>query len=181
VFGILGCVPEITGLLAIIFGIAGLRRARDPRVGGKGLAGAGLSLGIVSVIAWSGIIGFVTLLGVGSGPARDVARQYLADYSHGNLPAVMQATSASVSPAQVQSLSDRLVPLGNLQDVQFVGVYLGYSFSPEWRLNGRAKYANGWALFTIKVVRQGDAWKVQDIQINPQVQKPMPVPNTIQT
>ncbi len=48
VFGILGfCVPLIAPVLAIVFGAIAMSRTRDPRVGGRGLAIAGLTLGCV--------------------------------------------------------------------------------------------------------------------------------------
>src|SRR5215813_5339276 len=53
VFGILGCVPVVTSLLAVILGFAGLRKARDPRYGGKGVAIAGLLLGLLGLVGWA--------------------------------------------------------------------------------------------------------------------------------
>ena len=51
VSGILGfCLPVLGGLVAIVTGIIGLVRTRDPRVGGKGLAIAGISVGVVSIV-----------------------------------------------------------------------------------------------------------------------------------
>lgn len=43
------CVP-LLGLVAIVLGALGISKARDPRVGGKGLAIAGLVLGIVGTV-----------------------------------------------------------------------------------------------------------------------------------
>jgi prepilin-type processing-associated H-X9-DG protein len=51
VSGILGfCLPLVGGLVAIITGVVGLTRTRDPRVGGKGLAIAGISVGAASIL-----------------------------------------------------------------------------------------------------------------------------------
>lgn len=51
VFGILAfCIPLVSSVLAIVFGIIGLKRTRDPNVGGKGLAISGIVLGSVSLI-----------------------------------------------------------------------------------------------------------------------------------
>ena len=50
VLGLVGfCVPGL-GIVAIILGAVGMNKARDARVGGKGLAIAGLVLGIVATI-----------------------------------------------------------------------------------------------------------------------------------
>ena len=52
VFGIIGfCIPILGGIVAIITGILGLSRTKDPRVGGRGLAIAGLVLGCISILA----------------------------------------------------------------------------------------------------------------------------------
>jgi prepilin-type processing-associated H-X9-DG protein len=51
VSGIIGFViPLIPGLIAIVTGIIGIRKTADPRVGGKGLAIAGLSVGACSIL-----------------------------------------------------------------------------------------------------------------------------------
>lgn len=51
IFGILGfCLPIIGSLLGIVFGIIGITKTRDNRAGGRGMAVAGLSLGIVSLL-----------------------------------------------------------------------------------------------------------------------------------
>jgi predicted Zn finger-like uncharacterized protein/prepilin-type processing-associated H-X9-DG protein len=44
------CMPVIGSGLAILFGILGLRKTRDPSVGGKGLAIAGICLGGASLV-----------------------------------------------------------------------------------------------------------------------------------
>jgi predicted Zn finger-like uncharacterized protein/prepilin-type processing-associated H-X9-DG protein len=52
IFGLVGmCVPVIGGLVAIITGIIALTKTRDPRVGGKGMAIAGISLGGIGLFA----------------------------------------------------------------------------------------------------------------------------------
>ena len=51
---IFGCVgflfPLVPGMIAIPLGLVGLRRTRDPEVGGRGLAIAGISVGAASLI-----------------------------------------------------------------------------------------------------------------------------------
>jgi prepilin-type processing-associated H-X9-DG protein len=49
VCGLLLCVP-FANILAIIFGILGLLKTKDPRVGGKGLAIAGIVLGGITLL-----------------------------------------------------------------------------------------------------------------------------------
>ena len=181
IFGLLGCVPELTGLLAIILGIIGLRRARKLNARGKGLAAAGLTLGIVSVIGWT--IGLVVagVMWRDSGPARDAARLYLTDFSHHDVTAILQASTHSVTQAQVESLDDHLRPLGNLQDVSFKGVYVGYANGRlQCRLNGVARYSNGDAQFTMTVVQIDDIWKGNEFWINGHLTNMPKPPNSVQ-
>jgi hypothetical protein len=181
IFGILGCIPEVTGLLAIILAVIALRRTRNPNVGGKGLAAAGLTLGILSVVAWS--IG-LTLAGIGwsnSGPARAAARQYLADYSHHDIRAILSESTHTMRQSQVEQLDDHLRALGNLQDVSFVGIYFGYpNGTPQCRLNGTARYTNGEARFIINLVRIDERWKVNGFWIDVHPRNVRPQLNNMQ-
>src|SRR5678815_5107834 len=52
IMGILSCIPGV-GLLAILFGLLGMGKAKDPRVGGKGLAVVGLLLGVLGTVGWA--------------------------------------------------------------------------------------------------------------------------------
>lgn len=57
-FGLVGLVPCLGGLLgpiAILLGILGLVQARDPQVGGKGQAKAGVWLGVLAVVINYGV------------------------------------------------------------------------------------------------------------------------------
>ena len=49
VCGIVGCVPFVTSLAALVLGIVSVRKAREPGFGGKSIAIVGLTLGIVGV------------------------------------------------------------------------------------------------------------------------------------
>ena len=73
--GCLLCVPFI-GIAAVITGALGMRKARDPAVTGKGLAIAGLVLGILNLLGWGAYIGLIAAIMVPSmGMARQTANQ----------------------------------------------------------------------------------------------------------
>lgn len=61
VCGILGCVPFVTSAVAVILGLIGLSSAKKPNGSGKGMAIAGLTLGIIGVLGWTGFVGSVYL------------------------------------------------------------------------------------------------------------------------
>src|SRR3954466_4493019 len=93
IFGILGCVPLITGLIAIVCGFIGIRTTRDPRYSGRGMAVAGLILGLLSVVIW-GVVGGTAGMGGWMAyrytkPAREAAKQFASDLSAGNVDAAM--------------------------------------------------------------------------------------------
>src|SRR5687767_13888046 len=82
VCGILGCIPFLTGLLAMLFGVVGIRKSnRVPYAGGKGMAIAGLVLGLISLLFWGGIAWLFT----GSAPQRETARSFVKAVSAGDV------------------------------------------------------------------------------------------------
>jgi prepilin-type processing-associated H-X9-DG protein len=59
VCGCILCIPFLPGIFATIFGILGIRQTRKPNTGGKGLAIAGLILGVVNLLAWTAYFALV--------------------------------------------------------------------------------------------------------------------------
>ncbi len=160
VLGIVGCIPFVTGLLAIALGIAAMRKTRDPSVGGKGLAIAGVILGIVSVLGWSA---FGSLLGYGyreSKPAGIVAKQFLHDLSAGNINAAM-ANCVGITAAQLKTQNRQMIPLGALQSVAISSFNIStVNGHTVMRLGGAATFANGTKTCTFSLVKIGGTYKV---------------------
>jgi prepilin-type processing-associated H-X9-DG protein len=76
VCGCLLCIPFVTGILAGVFGFLGLRQTRQPDYSGKGLAIAGLILGILNVLGWTAyFILIVAVMVPALGKARTAAGQ----------------------------------------------------------------------------------------------------------
>ena len=101
--GILMCVPGM-GLIALITGAIGLAKTKDPSVGGKGLAIAGLILGILGCLVTFGEVGvFVAgrraIHAAVNGPAHAIAKQFVADVAAGD-PAKVQADCDSAVRAE---------------------------------------------------------------------------------
>lgn len=165
VLGILGCVPFITGLLAVFFGIIGLRKTRDPYVGGKGLAIAGLILGILSLLGWAGTS---ALFGYGylqSKPAGVVAKQFVQDVSSGNINAAA-ANSAGISAAQLQADNQQLAAYGALQSVSFFSFNVtSINGQTVMHLGGIATFANGSKACNVDLVKTGDTYKVTAFKV----------------
>ncbi len=74
--GCLLCVPLVPGIASIITGAIALRKTRDPAVTGKGMAIAGLVLGILNVLLWGAYLGLIFAVMVPTmGMARQTANQ----------------------------------------------------------------------------------------------------------
>lgn len=165
VLGIVGCVPLITGILAILFGVVGIRRTRDPNVSGRGLAIAGLILGMTSVLGW---ILFGAALGYGyveSGPARVVATQFLHDVSAGNSNGAM-ANSFGFTAAQIQTFNQQLTSYGVLQSMELSSFYFTSSNGqPIMLLSGSAQFSNGPRTCSFRLVKTGGVYKVSAFKV----------------
>jgi prepilin-type processing-associated H-X9-DG protein len=70
--GCILCVPFVPGIAAIVTGAIGMRKTRDPAVTGKGLAIAGLVLGILNVLGWGAYFGLIFAIMV---PTMGMAKQ----------------------------------------------------------------------------------------------------------
>jgi len=117
VCGCLLCVPFLPGILATIFGFLGLKQAREPNTSGKGLALAGLILGILNLVGWTAYFVLVVAIMVPAlGKARTTAGQIVcaanmrqigqalflyANENNGQYPPTLAAMAKG--PAQSQS------------------------------------------------------------------------------
>jgi hypothetical protein len=114
ILGILGCIPLITSIGAIIFGLVGISSTRKPGVGGRGLAIAGLVLGIIGILGWTGFGG---LLGWGyqqTKPDRVLTKTFMQNLSTGNLAAAQAMCAPSVSPTTLQQSITKVQGYGTM-------------------------------------------------------------------
>jgi hypothetical protein len=145
VCGLLFCIPMITSLVAVVFGAVGIRQTKNPHVGGRGLAIAGLILGILGVGGW-------ILAGVGgvafwssSSQVVAVAEKFTADMAAGDLNSASASSLPNITMAQLTNTRDQyLKPLGTLQQFSIPNrVWRSVNGKGEWTLSGNAIFANG--------------------------------------
>lgn len=163
VCGIVGCIPFLTSLAAIILGMIGLRKARNPQVGGKSLAIVGLVLGIVGMAGWSLFGGLMISSYVASKPARAVANQFALDLSNGNINAAV-AASTGMTPEQLSVVAQQIQPWGAVTDTTFLGfrTHFNLNGSTVCNLDGTATFATGGQkAYTVTLIKQGQSFKVQ--------------------
>ncbi len=127
VLGILGCVPAIAGLLAVILGIVGLRSTGRPGVRGRGLAVAGLILGGLSLLGWSAAGVGGGYLWVSTAPDRAAARQFARSLAAGDEAKATALCQPGLAPGTLRPTLDYLKPDGVLQDTTVTGVNLNAS------------------------------------------------------
>jgi len=94
VCGILGCIPFVTSLLAIILGFIGLGATSKPGVQGKGLAITGLILGFVGILGW-GVGSYSIYWGFGKFKelAGDGVKSFLTPLVEGDISKAVNETS----------------------------------------------------------------------------------------
>ena len=142
---------------------------RDPQIGGKGMAIAGLILGALSFIGWSiwgtAMIGVVTTLIHASAPQRAMAKQVLADLGDQDVPAAHSMAAASLSPEEVQGLADKVKPWGALQDATTLTVNISdFNGNKQTTITGVAQFAKGSHAYSITFIKEGDEWKIEKIE-----------------
>jgi hypothetical protein len=155
VMGLLGCLPFVTGVFAIITGVIGIAVTARPQVKGRGMAIAGLCLGILSLLSWTGIGVGAWRWWVLSAPERVVAQQFVSDLSQGNTASAAAASTSHLTAAQLDAASKKLLGWGSVQRTRIVFA------NPYGQVSGIVVYPNNqYHSFVAGEVQQNGAWKI---------------------
>ena len=117
--GILSCIPFVS-IVAVILGIVGIRATNRPGTGGKGLAIAGLVLGILGLI-WT--LGFIAMGGGIWGliratqGERNYAAAFVKDIAAGNPAALRAKCAPSITDEELKTLIEQTKAWGAVSDV----------------------------------------------------------------
>ena len=118
VLGLLFCIPGITSLGAIIFGLVGIRATARPHYTGRGMAIAGLVLGLLGLFGW-GAVSVLAYHGVRAGLADAVvANAFFHDLAAGDTAAASAECVSGTTPANLQQMADDMKPLGTFRALQ---------------------------------------------------------------
>jgi hypothetical protein len=116
VCGLIFCIPFVTGLVAIVTGAVGISVTSNPSVRGRGMAIAGLILGIIGLGLW-GLLGLGTYnVFRGSTPSRLFAQTYIADLAAGRIDRCEQNSSSNVTQQNLQDDYSQLKSWGTVQN-----------------------------------------------------------------
>ena len=159
VCGLLGFIPFVTSLVATCLGIAGMKRAGRIGGHGRGMAIAGLVLGLVGLIVW-------TLIAVGYGVAskeyRDLSHQYVNALAAGDVNKAAGLAHSTMARSNLERDSAARQTLGKLTDVTVTGneVKVRSGAPKTGVVTGRATFEKRTLEFTITF---------QDEQVTPKV------------
>jgi len=120
VCGLLLCIPVVTGLIAVVTGIIGISATGNPAVKGRGMAIAGLILGLLSLGGWGLFGGGIYAAFRGAGPERAFAKSYIADLAAGNVDQCVQNSTANLPKDVIDLASKKMQSWGTLQDTTII-------------------------------------------------------------
>ena len=167
VSGVLGCVPFVTGVVAVITGIVGLKKANDPRFGGRGLAIGGLVLGLLSVLFWTFFGSVFVGVFTATGQPRQLAQDFVKMTSEGATDAAANYTAKTIPREQLDIWASQIQQWGKYQDLtsynSSINVQGGVTIC---QLSGTATFADGDHSFDMTLVKENGAWKVSALQID---------------
>lgn len=166
VLGILLCIPFISGVGAVLCGIIGIGKAKDPRVGGKGMAIAGLILGLANLLLWGLLGSGIWALISGTATQRTIAKQFIQDLSSGNINGAAAACHSTMPRSSLEQSSKAMQSWGALQDVTALGVNANTSTTTGSQVivAGAATFAKAQRSFTIEFIKENGAWKIRKFE-----------------
>jgi hypothetical protein len=172
--GLLVCIPLITAFLAIIFGLVGLKQTSNPRVGGRGLAIAGVILGVVGLIGWAAggfaiYSGYHAVMDAVQGP-RAEASALFSDLADGDIVQARSRMSDDIPQQRVQQTSQDLQRLGQFQSISLRSVDVSdHNGQTQYNLGGVATFDNGSATFDVTIEPHPvTGWVIRDYRLTPQ-------------
>ena len=174
VCGALLCIPLITSIPAVIFGIIGLGKARrEPQAGGRGLAIAGLILGVIGIAGWVTTgIGAYMAYRVGkqvvtdiqaevAQPGRMLARSFVQKLASGDVQGATDVAAPEISKRGIESISQQIQQLGAFQDLKIDNVVPTTTNGTfQVQLSGTARFAKGAKQFSITVAKDAKGLRV---------------------
>ena len=163
VTGILSCIPFLSAV-AVITGILGLTKTKDPAVGGRGMATAGLILGSIGVL-WTvvALLGGAGLLAVyrGGAPMRATVRQFAADIGNQDANAAMQECSSSMDRALIDKTVTDAGGWGKLSDSTVVSFnFNSNNGSKSAVVVAKLQYASASKTLQVSMIKEGALYKI---------------------
>jgi hypothetical protein len=118
--GLLFCIPVLTGLIAVITGLVGIKSTGKPNVTGRGMAITGLILGLLALIAWP-LIGLAMYGGFKAAYA--MAQKSGVEFTNaiidGDYDKAMKFTASGMKKEELQKMNQDMKGWGSLTSIGF--------------------------------------------------------------
>jgi Domain of unknown function (DUF4190) len=167
VCGILGCIPFITSIAAVILGFVGISVTGNPqRTTGRGLAIAGLILGLLGIAGWT-LGGGMMIWGYGKAKQLSTAqaKPFIEAVSAGDY--TKAANYSTMSEEEMKTLHDQIAGWGTLSDMNMTGfnAQKNAGVPGQMTITGHATFATaGQKDFEIDMNAQQGKFKVTGVE-----------------
>ena len=154
VCGLVMCIPGLTGLAAVITGIIGIAETSKPTVRGRGMAIAGLVLGIVSLAGWGAIGGGAYIAFRAATPQRIFAKTFVSDLAAGRIDGCVQNSSANLTKDALSAASQKMQNWGTLQDTTIMAFnFQSNNGTFNGAVTGICRFSGGQHTFAMTLVK----------------------------
>lgn len=165
VCGLILCVPVVTGLVALITGFVGISSTGNPAVKGRGMAIAGIILGLINLGIWGSVgYGGFTLYR-NSAPDRMFAQSYMADLAAGRIDQCAQNSTSNLTQQTLQNDYAQLKPWGTFQTATIIpNAWNHTNGKTSIGLTGACIFSGGTHRFMMTVINDSGTRKVDSFQ-----------------
>lgn len=171
--GILACIPFLTSLLAVVFGLIGLKQTRQRGINGRAMAVVGLILGFVGLVGWgaggfAAYRGYHALMDAIQGP-RTEASALFSDLAAGDLVEARARLSPEISEDQLRQTSEQIKPLGEFKSISLRSVDTSTVNDQKiFKLGGIAMFEQGTADFDVEIASHPTmGWTIRSYRLEP--------------
>lgn len=165
VFGVLICIPFVTGLCAVIVGIFGVRDTGKAGKNGRVFAVCGTVLGGINILIWAGFLAFIISA---SQVPRAVLHGFAAHVVAGDMLAAASDCDGTISTSDLDSLHSTMATWGSFSGLTCTSIKLQSTAGGEvCELSGIAGFSTGRHTFHAEIMKDstGD-WKVHTFRID---------------
>lgn len=165
VCGICFCVPMVTSVLAVIFGFVGIRKTRDPYVGGRGLSIAGLVLGVVGIGIWlvvgSLVFLFWTTYTTELKEVRDVSHRFVQALYDGKIDDALALATPEIDRKELATASAAMKSNGPFNEILADPLLIPADNTFRWEIEGIAVFSRAQKHVSMRLVKQGTSYRVE--------------------
>jgi hypothetical protein len=175
------CVPFLTSAIGVLLGLIGLFVAGGPRTKGRGLALAGLLIGVVGLVLWSAGTWYV--VDRFYMPIQTVAR-FTTDLNNAPAAQLMKYVAPPMDLAKVEAVKAKLANVGALKEfIPDTSVNPGglvqttVDGKPAYQMIGTLEFLNVSYRGDFEIRKTAEGWRITKFDLT-EVANPTTVPAT---